>query len=114
MCNTRAPHDLCFKESTIMAITIRLDEEESWRLQQLVSSMSVNNQSEVIRQLIDEKWQAIQADSTFVEKRGGHPMHLLDGPPTESLRATRKAKMAAEIDKKAKRRRAGSSEKHTD
>ncbi|MEH2374282.1 hypothetical protein [Nostoc sp.] len=54
--------------------------------------------SEFIRRLIAERWLTLQADKTLVERRGGHPEHLLQDAPTDlSERSNRKKAIAHSI-----------------
>ncbi|MDZ4834064.1 MAG: hypothetical protein SGJ27_09835 [Candidatus Melainabacteria bacterium] len=84
-----------------MTLTVRLNEEDEFRLQQIVEAMNVGNQSDAIRQIIEEKWIALQTNRTFVERRGGHPHNLLAGNEDDSDRASRKSRLAAHLEQKA-------------
>ena len=47
--------------------------------------------SELIRRLIAKRWLTLQAGKTLLERRGGHPEHLLKDAPTDlSERSNRK------------------------
>ncbi|MDR9896266.1 hypothetical protein G7B40_017110 [Aetokthonos hydrillicola Thurmond2011] len=49
----------------------------------------------MIRRLIAERWLNLQAGRTLVDRRGGHPQHLLqDAPADLSERANRKKAIA--------------------
>jgi hypothetical protein len=87
-----------------MTLTVRLDEQAESRLQQ-IAELTHSDKSEVIRQLIEEKWNALGAQLTFVQRRGGHPEIFLDGPPDSSLRSTRKKALSEHYEAKANKRR---------
>ena len=92
-----------------MTLTVRLDNEEERRLHKIIEALNGASQSDVIRQMINEKWLSLQANKTFVERRGGHPEHLIRGESSDSTRKTRKAKVASYLEKKASRRRKSAS-----
>lgn len=86
-----------------MSLTVKLTEQEQNRLESIATTMRAN-QGDVIRALINEKFEALQADKTLVERRGGHPKHLLDGPENLSELETRKSLVAEILASKAARR----------
>ncbi|MET0099441.1 hypothetical protein, partial [Limnospira platensis] len=56
---------------------------------------------ELIKRLVQERWLSLQPRKTIVERRGGHPEHLLeDAPPDLSERANRKKAIADYLKKK--------------
>ncbi|HEY9824950.1 MAG TPA: hypothetical protein V6D19_05845 [Stenomitos sp.] len=72
-------------------LTVRLDPETEQKLAEILAHERSINCSELIKRLIQERWLTLSLDKTFVERRGGHPQHLLqDAPPDLSERATRK------------------------
>ena len=76
-------------------LTVRLDPETEQQLADLLSHDLTLNRSELIKQLIRERWLALSLDRSFVERRGGHPKHLLqDAPPDLSERGMRKQAIA--------------------
>ncbi len=87
-----------------MTLTVKLAKQEQQRLEAIATAMNSGNTSDVVRALINEKFEALQADKTLVERRGGHPQHLLDGAPNLSERANRKAAIAEQLAAKAARR----------
>lgn len=87
-----------------MTLTVKLAKQEQQRLDAIAASMNSGNTSDVVRALINEKFEALQADKTLVERRGGHPQHLLDGAPNLSERTNRKATVAEQLAAKAARR----------
>jgi len=86
-----------------MTLTVKLAEREQKRLEVIAIAMNVN-QSDVVRALINEKFESLQADKTLLERRGGHPKFLLDGPTDMSERSKRKALVAQKLSAKASRR----------
>jgi hypothetical protein len=56
---------------------------------------------ELIKRLVKERWLSLQPRKSIVERRGGHPEHLLENaPPDLSERATRKKAIADSLQKK--------------
>lgn len=88
-----------------MTLTVRLAEEEQVRLDAIAAAMKTSNQSDVIRALINEKFEDLQAEKTWVDRRGGHPLHLLKGAKNLSERGARKAAMAKKLSVKSSRRK---------
>ena len=84
-----------------MTLTVRLDSEDEKRLQQIVEALQASNQSDVIRQIIYEKWNSLRNDKTFVERRGGHPQNLIHSGESFSSRESRKAQIMKITEKKA-------------
>ncbi|CAN5478575.1 hypothetical protein BH10CYA1_BH10CYA1_56790 [soil metagenome] len=87
-----------------MTLTVKLAEQERNRLAAIATAMNAENQSEVVRMLINEKFESMQADKTLVERRGGHPQYLLDGASNLSERDVRKAVVAKNLAAKSARR----------
>lgn len=87
-----------------MTLTVKLTENEQSRLDAIAAAMRASNQSEVVRMLINEKFDSLQSDKTLVERRGGHPQHLLDGVSDLSERSLRKKIIAKKLVAKAERR----------
>lgn len=78
-------------------LTVRLDEETEVRLADILAHEKTDK-SELIRRLIDERWLALQSDKqTVLERLGGPPQHLFDGPPDLSERQTRKRTIAKRL-----------------
>jgi hypothetical protein len=76
-------------------LTVRLDPETEQQLAEILAHETDVNRSELVKRLIRERWLALSLDSTFVERRGGHPQHLLqNAPPDLSERTTRKQAIA--------------------
>lgn len=77
-------------------LTVRLDEETEQHLADVLAYEKNSNRSELIKRLIRDRWVALQVGKTIVERRGGHPQHLLqDAPADSSERQNRKAAIAA-------------------
>jgi Arc/MetJ-type ribon-helix-helix transcriptional regulator len=82
-------------------LTVRLDEETEGKLADLLAREKVTNRSELIKRLIRERWLALQLDKTVVERRGGHPQHLLEDAPVDlSERSQRKSAIANYLQKR--------------
>lgn len=76
-------------------LTVRLDPDTEQQLAEILAHEQGVNRSELIKRLIRERWLTLSLDSTFVERRGGHPQHLLkDASPDLSERSTRKQAIA--------------------
>jgi hypothetical protein len=76
-------------------LSVRLDPETEQQLADILAHEQEATRSELIKRLIKERWLTLKLDRTFVERRGGHPQHLLqDAPPDLSERATRKQAIA--------------------
>lgn len=87
-----------------MTLTVKLAEQEQNRLDVIATAMKTGNQSDVVRALINEKFESLQADKTLVERRGGHPQHLLDGEQCFSERSNRKSVIADKLAAKSSKR----------
>ncbi|HEY9679360.1 MAG TPA: hypothetical protein V6C76_15235 [Drouetiella sp.] len=86
-----------------MTLTVKLAEQEQLRLEAIATALKAN-QSDAIRIIINEKFDSLQASKTIVERRGGHPQHLLNGSADTSERANRKATIAKKLQAKAAKR----------
>lgn len=76
-------------------LTVRLDEETEKQLADILAHEKASNRSELIKRLIRDRWVALQLDQTIVEKRGGHPQHLLENASVDlSERSQRKQAIA--------------------
>ena len=75
-------------------LTIKLDEETEARLADILAHEKTDK-SELLRRLIHERWIALQSGKqTVLERLGGPPKYLFDGPPNLSERKTRKRTIA--------------------
>jgi hypothetical protein len=87
-----------------MTLTVKLAEQEQNRLNVIATAMKAGNQSDVVRALINEKFESLQSEKTLIERRGGHPTYLLKGGPKLSDRGTRKSTIAEKMAAKAAKR----------
>jgi hypothetical protein len=72
-------------------LTVRLDPETEQKLADIIAHERDVNRSSLVKRLIVERWLTLNLDTTFVERRGGHPQHLLQDAPSDlSERSTRK------------------------
>lgn len=87
-------------------ISVRLDEETSGKLEEIMVRTGVTNQSELIKRLINERWIALAPGKTFLERRGDHPKYLLqDAAPDLSQRGVRKKVVAEHYKERQSRRK---------
>jgi hypothetical protein len=87
-----------------MTLTVKLADQDQHRLEVIAIALKAANQSDVVRTLINEKFETLQADRTLVDRRGGHPQHLLHGELTLSERESRKSFIAEKLALKAAKR----------
>ncbi len=81
-------------------LNIQLDPETEARLVEILAREKTTS-DELIKRLVQERWLSLQPRKTIVERRGGHPEHLLeDVPPDLSERANRKKAIADYLKKK--------------
>ena len=81
-------------------LSIQLNRETEAYLAEIIAKEKITSE-ELLKQLIYDRWQALQKSQTIVERRGGHPNHLLqDAPPDLSLRENRKRAVAEYIKKR--------------
>ncbi|QNH57232.1 hypothetical protein [Limnospira indica] len=81
-------------------LNIQLDPETEARLVEILAKEKTTS-DELIKRLVKERWLSLQPRQTIVERRGGHPEHLLeDAPPDLSERANRKKAIAHYLQKK--------------
>ncbi|GAB4292050.1 MAG: hypothetical protein Fur0025_27510 [Oscillatoriaceae cyanobacterium] len=75
-------------------LSIELDQETEAYLVEILGKEKTTS-DELIKRLLKERWLSLQPRLTIVERRGGHPEHLLeDAPPDLSERANRKKAIA--------------------
>ncbi len=78
-------------------LSINLDQQTESYLAEIIAKENITSE-ELLKQLIYQHWQTIQLRQTLVERRGGHPLHLLqDAQADLSLRETRKNIVANHI-----------------
>jgi len=87
-----------------MTLIIKLADQEQRRLEVIAIALKAENQSDVVRTLINEKFEKLQADKTLVERRGGHPQHLLQGSIVLSESKDRKSFIAKKMESKTAKR----------
>ncbi len=84
-------------------LAVRLDEETEAHLADILAH-DRTDRSELIRRLINERWLSIQAGKqTVMERMGGPPKHLFNGPPDLSERSSRKRYLAKQLLEEAER-----------
>lgn len=75
-------------------LSIELDKETEAYLIEILSKEKTTS-DELLKRLIYKHWLSLQPSQTIVERRGGHPEHLLqDAPPNLSVRENRKRAIA--------------------
>ncbi len=83
-------------------LTVRLDPETEKQLAEILAHESSINRSKLVKRLIRERWLTLNLDSTFMERRGGHPQHLLqNASPNLSERSIRKQAIAKHLSQNA-------------
>ncbi|MEZ2276520.1 MAG: hypothetical protein ACBR12_06345 [Microcoleus sp.] len=81
-------------------LSIELDKETEVYLVEILGREKTTS-DELIKRLVKERWLSLQPRQTIVERRGGHPEHLLeDAPPDLSERANRKKAIQAYLEKR--------------
>lgn len=81
-------------------LSIELDQETEAYLVEILGTEKTTSEK-LIKRLVKERWLSLQPRQTIVERRGGHPEHLLeDAPPDLSERANRKKAIAAYLEKR--------------
>jgi len=80
------------------------DEAERYLVEILAQEKTTSN--ELLQRLLHQHWQNLQPRRTFLERRGGHPQHLLNGPDDLSDRDVRKQIIAEHIEQRHERRQA--------
>lgn len=76
-------------------LTVRLDPETEQQLAEILAYEKDINRSDLVKRLIRQRWLTLNLNIPFIERRGGHPQHLLpDAPPDLSERANRKQAIA--------------------
>jgi hypothetical protein len=81
-------------------LSIEWDKETEAYLVEILGTEKTTT-DELIKRLVKDRWLSLQPRQTIVERRGGHPEHLLeDAPPDLSDRANRKNAIAAYLEKR--------------
>jgi hypothetical protein len=69
-------------------LNVNLDDEaEKYLVEILAQEQTIS--SELIKRLLHEHWQSLQPRKTILERMGGYPEHLLQGPSDLSDRDAR-------------------------
>lgn len=98
--NPHYPCHTCITKIIKVMLSVRLDEETERQLADILA-YEQTEKSELIRRLIAERWLTLQAGKTLLERRGGHPEHLLQDAPTDlSERSNRKKAIAQYLNKR--------------
>ncbi|MBW4632199.1 MAG: hypothetical protein KME30_09935 [Iphinoe sp. HA4291-MV1] len=84
-------------------INISLDDETEKYLVEILAQEKTTS-SELMKRLIHEHWQKLQPRKTVLERMGGEPQHLLDGPSNLSDRDARYKYLAEYFQKRYKQR----------
>lgn len=75
-------------------LPINLDRQTENYLTEIISKENITSE-ELLKKLIYEHWQNLNPCETLLQRRGGHPQHLLENaPPDLSLRENRKKVVA--------------------
>lgn len=81
-------------------LNIELDKETEAYLVEILGREKTTS-DELIKRLVKDRWLSLQPRQTIVERRGGHPEHLLeDAPPDLSERANRKKAISDYLQKR--------------
>ncbi|WP_254564279.1 hypothetical protein [Oscillatoria sp. HE19RPO] len=81
-------------------LNIELDQETEACLVEILAREKITS-DELIKRLVKERWLSLQPHQSIVQRRGGHPEHLLeDAPPGLSERANRKKAIANYLENK--------------
>jgi hypothetical protein len=86
-------------------VSITIDGEAEKYLAEILVQEETTD-TELIQRLLQQHWQTIQPRKTFLERRGGHPRHLLQGPGNLSDRDVRKRLIAEHVQQRHEQRQA--------
>jgi hypothetical protein len=67
-------------------LNITLDSESAEYLTEILTQENLTS-DELVKQLLHDRWLALQPRPTILERMGGYPEVLLQGPVDESMRA---------------------------
>jgi hypothetical protein len=67
-------------------LNITLDSESAEYLAEILTQENITS-DELVKQLLHDRWLALQPQPTILERMGGYPEGLLQGPVDESMRA---------------------------
>ncbi|MBW4500763.1 MAG: hypothetical protein KME57_14675 [Scytonema hyalinum WJT4-NPBG1] len=80
-------------------LNVNLDDETEKYLVEILAQEKTTSR-ELIKRLLREHLQKLQPQKTFLERRGGHPQHLLNGPSDLSDRDARSKYLAEYFQKR--------------
>ena len=83
-------------------LNVSLDEEAEKYLVEILATEKTTS-AELIKRLLHHYWNNLQPQQTFLERRGGHPKHLLHGFKNLSDRDVRKQAIAEYLQKRYER-----------
>ncbi|NEU76535.1 hypothetical protein PI95_029485 [Hassallia byssoidea VB512170] len=69
-------------------LNVNLDDEAEKYLVEILAQEKITS-NELIKRLLHEHWQSLQPRKTVLERMGGYPEHLLQGPSDLSDRDAR-------------------------
>jgi hypothetical protein len=69
-------------------LNVNLDDEAEKYLVEIMAQEKITS-NELIKRLLHEHWQSLQPRKTILERMGGYPEHLLQGPSDLSDRDAR-------------------------
>lgn len=84
-------------------LTITLTDEAEKYLVEILAQEKITS-GELLQRMLHRHWQDLQPRKTFLERRGGHPQHLLNGSGNLSDRDVRKKNIAEHIEQRHKHR----------
>ncbi len=79
-------------------LNISLDEETEKYLVEILAREKITS-TELIKHLLWEHWSSLQSRKTVLERMGGYPEYLLEGPSNLSDRDVRRKTIAQDINK---------------
>jgi hypothetical protein len=77
-------------------LNITLDSESAEYLNEILTQENLTS-DELVKQLLHDRWLALQPQPTILERMGGYPEVLLQGPVDLSDRDFRKAEILNQI-----------------
>jgi hypothetical protein len=84
-------------------LNITLDAESAEYLTEILTQESITS-DQLVKPLLHERWLALQPRKTILERMGGYPEVLLQGPVELSDRDFRKAKVLKQVQARHNRR----------
>jgi hypothetical protein len=77
-------------------LNITLDDESAEYLTAILTQENITS-DELVKQLLHDRWLALQSRPTILERMGGYPEILLQGPADLSDREVRKAQVLNQV-----------------